>query len=365
VFAASIAAAGCGGGSSSIPPTAAPTAINVALWVANGANVLEILPSQAGVSDPGPHITLGSASFTAPQGVQFDAQGDLWVLDGGCKAAAVPVSPCSPQGSLDEFTPAQLAAHETTPNPAPNKTIVYTGVQVPQQGVFDKAGDFWVTDSAANEVVEFTPAQLSTGGRIEPNLTLTSTVPFSGPLGIAFSPVNGELWVANNQGTSTENEGTSIEGFAAASLVGLTGSQKLQPHDVLLDDGSNSIQAPWALVFDASGNLWSSNSSPPFTIVEFSSTELASGGTPRNPVPNITIAPAPDGANTTLSAPNGLAFDNLGGLWAVSSNKPFGIPVFAAWQLAAGGRTIPSIFLVGKAMMLTAPTGAVFGPEVP
>jgi sugar lactone lactonase YvrE len=352
LFAASVAGAGCGG-SSSIAPTVTPTAINLALWVANGKNVLEIIPSQAGVSDPVPHITLDSATFVAPQGVQFDANGDLWVLDGGCRA--IEASQCSSKGSLDEFTPAQLAAHETTPNPTPNKTIVYPGIEVPQQGVFDSNGDLWVADNRANEVVEFTPAQLAAGGKLVPNLTLTSTPAFDGPIGIAFSPLTGNLWVANNGGSS-------LYDFAAASLAGLTGTRTLAPQHTI-QNNDNSIPAPWALVFDAAGNLWSSNSNSPFTIVEFASTELDGGGVSM-PVPKITISPTLDGPNTTLNAPNGLAFDNLGGLWAVNSGSTPGIPLFAAWQLTVSGPTIPSIFLVGASTTLNAPAGDVFGPDV-
>jgi sugar lactone lactonase YvrE len=346
--------AGCGGGGTSSPtphPTATAPAINTALWIANGANVVEFLPSQliAGVSDPAPRIILNSAAgFGAPQGVQFDANGNLWVLDGGNGANISP--------ALDEFTAAQLAAHGSTANPAPARTITYPGIKFPQQGVFDKNGDFWVADNQANEVVEFTPAQLAAGGNVTPALTLTSTVPFNGPLGIAFSPVTGNLWVANNGGTS-------IEGFAAASLAGLTGTQTIAPHDVLNDDGQGSIQAPWALVFDGGGNLWSSNANAPFTIVEFSANALG-GGTGATPVPNVTISPVTDGGATTLNAPNGLAFDNLGDLSAISSATPFGVPVYAAKQLGASGATVPSVFLVGGATTLNAPAGDVFGPAV-
>jgi|HubBroStandDraft_6_1064221.scaffolds.fasta_scaffold115437_3 sugar lactone lactonase YvrE len=331
-------------------PTATAT-LSVALWVANGTNVVEFIPSQLvtpGVSDPAPHIVLNSATgFGAPQGVQFDANGNLWVLDGGNGTTVGP--------ALDEFTAAQLAALGTTPNPTPNKTITYTGIKFPQQAVFDAAGDFWVADNMANEVVEFTPAQLAAGGLlITPNLTLTSTIAFAGPLGIAFSPLTGNLWVANNAGTS-------IEGFAAASLVGLTGTQTIAPHDVLNDDGAGSIQAPWALVFDSLGNLWSSNANTPFTIVEFLSTQLG-GGAGAKPVPNITISPTSVGGNTTLNAPNGLAFDNLGDLSAVSSATPFGIPIYGVTQLTSSGATVPNVFLVGATTTLNAPAGDVFGP---
>ncbi len=206
--------------------------------------------------------------------------------------------------------------------------------------MFDADGNFWVADNGANEVVEFTAAQLATSVvLVTPTLTLTSTIPFTGPLGIAFSPVTGNLWVANNGGTS-------IEGFAAASLAGLTGTQTIAPHDVLNDDGAGSIQGPWALVFDSAGDLWSSNANKPFTIVEFLSTQLG-GGAGAHPVPNVTISPTSDGGNVTLNAPNGLAFDNLGDLSAVSSATPFGIPLYGAGQLTSSGATVPNSFLVG------------------
>ena len=183
---------------SATPTPTATATVSVAMWVANGTNVVEFVPSQftSGVSDPAPHLALNTATgFGAPQGVQFDADGDLWVLDGGNGTTIGP--------ALDEFTPTQLAALGTTPNPAPNVTITYTGIKFPQQGVFDADRNFWVADNGANEVVEFTAAQLAASGvLITPNLTLTSTIPFTGPLGIAFSPVTGNLWVANNGGTS-------------------------------------------------------------------------------------------------------------------------------------------------------------------
>jgi sugar lactone lactonase YvrE len=332
-----------------VHPTTAP--LSTALWIANGTDVVEFLPGQLlpGVSDPAPHIALNTATgFGAPQGVQFDANGNLWVLDGGNGSTIGP--------ALDEFTAAQLAAHVTTPNPTPNKTITYPGIKFPQQGVFDKSGDFWVADNGANEVVEFTPAQLAAGGNITPTLTLTSTIPFTGPLGIAFSPLTGNLWVANNAGTS-------IEGFAAASLAGHTGAQTIAPHDVLNDDGAGSIQAPWALVFDTAGNLWSSNANAPFTIVEFAAGALG-GGAGAKPVPNVTISPVSDGGSTTLAAPNGLAFDNGGNLAAISSATPFGVPVYGPKLLTASGAIVPNVFLVGATTTLNAPAGDVFGPVV-
>jgi sugar lactone lactonase YvrE len=352
ILAIVLSACSSGGGTTPhVTPTMSPVN-TLGLWIANGTNVVEFVPSQltGGTSDPAPQVTLNSAAgFGAPQGVQFDASGDLWVLDGGTVATGGNTPP-----GIYEFTPAQLAAHATTPNPTPNKSLTYPGMTFPQQGVFDSKGDFWVADNGANKIVEFTPSQLATGGSVTPFLTVTSTVPFTGPLGIAFSPTNGSLWIANNGGTS-------IEGFAATSIAGLTGTQTLAPSIVLSDDGHGSIQAPWALVFDKNGDLFSSNANAPFTIVEFAASQLNATG---SPVPTVTISPTSDGANTTLAAPNGLAFDALGDLSAASSAAPFGIATYAANELTASSAAMPSVFLVGPTTTLNAPAGDTFGPAV-
>ena len=59
--------------------SAAKGRVNVALWVANGTNVLEFAPGEfiKGTHDSKPHLTLNSAAFAAPQGVVFDATGNL------------------------------------------------------------------------------------------------------------------------------------------------------------------------------------------------------------------------------------------------------------------------------------------------
>jgi hypothetical protein len=98
-------------------------------------------------------------------------------------------------------------------------------------------------------------------------------------------------------------------------------------------------------------------------VVEFAATQLG-GGTGALPVPSVTIKPTSDGGNMTLSSPNGLAFDNLGHLSAVSSASPFGIPIYAATQRTATGATVPSIFFVRATTTLNAPAGDVFGPAV-
>jgi secreted PhoX family phosphatase len=341
-----------------------------ALWVANGTNVVEFLPSQLtnGVIDPAPHVAINSASFGAPQGVVFDGYGDLWVIDGGTVASGGTVAP-----ALYEFTVRQLENLSTTPAPTPAVTITSTSFVFPQQAAFDGRGNLWVTDNGANQVFVLTNAQLypaststssttttSTSAAVVPAVSITSTPAFNGPLGIAFD-YHGDLYIANNASTT-------IFGFSAASLPAVSSSSTatvkaaLVPTETLSDNGSGSIQGPWGLAFDGYGNLWSSNANAPNTVVEFTRSQITATG---SPTPAITLASATVSSNATLVAPNGIAFDNYGDLAAVSSAAPFGVAGFGPDQLQTNptAALTPDLFLVGSASTLNAPAGITFGPS--
>jgi hypothetical protein len=338
------------------------TADTKGLWIANANNVVEYLPSQlkGGTSAAVPHITLKSTSIGTPQGVTFDKAGNLWVMDPGAmvNGAATP--------ALLEFSAAEVAAMGTNNAPTPIATITYTNMKVPQQSVFDANGNQWVADHDGNQVLVFSAAQLAATGDVPttPVIVLTSGA-FNAPLGIAFDSM-GNLWVANNGGIGGNQTpaGTSIVEFTAAQLGMVPASgmltPDLMPTVTLNDDGNNSIQAPWALSFDASGNLWSSNANAPNTLVEFAKASLAATGAP---VPAVTISPMMVGGNATLDGPNGLCFDNAGDLAAANSAGAFGIAFFTKSQLVTGMPT-PNTFIVGAATTLGALAGCNFGPAV-
>ena len=338
---------------------------NKGLWIANGTDVLEYIPSQlkSGTAATVPHLMLKSAAFGSPQGVTFDSAGNLWVMD----PAGVVNGNTTP--ALFKFSAAQLAALAMNNAPDPVATITTTGLAAPQQSVFDAAGNQWVADHDGNSVLVFTASQLAMTGDnpTVPAVTITSTA-FNGPLGIAFDSA-GNLWIANNGGVAGANgaaspAGTTIVEFAAAHLpmVPATGMVEpaLTPDVTLSDDGQGSIQAPWALVFDSGGNLWSSNAEAPNTLVEFAKATLMATGAP---MPAITISPAMVGGNSTLDAPNGLCFDNNGDLAATNSAGAFGIPIYAKGQLMTGTPT-PSTFIIGAATTLQNTAGCNFGPVV-
>jgi hypothetical protein len=335
------------------------------LWVANGTDVLEYIPSQlaGGTSAAVPHLQLKSAALGAPQGVTFDKAGNLWVMDpqGKVNGKETP--------ALFKFTPAQLAALAATPAPDPTETITYTGGAAPQQSVFDANGNQWVADHDANKILVFTATQMGVGGT-NPTVPVVeiSSAAFNGPLGIAFDSM-GNLWVANNGGVMGANNtpsatGTSIVEFTAAHLPvpmanGMV-TPTLTPDLTLSDNGAGSIQAPWALAFDAAGNLWSSNAAAPNTLVEFAKTSLAMTAAPS---PAVTISPAMVNGIPSLDGPNGLCFNNAGNLAAGNSANAFGIPYFLKAQLVTGAPT-PNTFIVGAATTLDAVAGCNFGPLV-
>ena len=343
------------------------TTITKGLWVANGTTVLEYIPSQltAGVVNAAPHVMITGGAVGTPQGVTFDSSGNLWVMDPGATVDGAANTP-----ALLKFSSTQLAALATTDSPAPVAIITSTSFAFPQQSVFDSKGNQWVTDHNNNTVLVFTASQLSaTGTNATVPAVVLSSAAFNGPLGIVFDG-SGNLWVANNGGVPVAGSttgamsatGTSIVEFAAAHLP-VPGSGMLTPDltpDITLsDDGNNSIQGPWELALDATGNLWSSNSGGTFSLVEFAKASLAATG---SPTPAVTIASSTDMGNATLSGTNGLCFDNLGGIAATSAATPFSIPFYKA-PLMSGALT-PSTFIIGGATTLNAPAGCNFGTLV-
>jgi hypothetical protein len=335
------------------------------LWIANGTNVLEYVPAQlaGGTSAAVPHRAINSAAFGAPQGVTFDSAGNLWVMDPNANVNGTTAP------ALLEFSAAQLAALGMNASPDPVAAFTSTALSFPQQSVFDAHGNQWVSDHNNNTILVFSAAQLmQTGSAATVPTVVISSAAFNGPLGIAFDSA-GNLWVANNGGVPGTNNtassaGTTIVEFQAAHLPTPPASGMLTPDmtaDLTLsDNGSGSVQAPWALAFDATGNLWSSNANAPFTLVEFSKASLMAGG---SAMPAVTISPATVGGNPSLDATNGLCFDSAGDLAATDAADAFGVAFYTKGQLMTGA-PVPNTFIVGAATTLNAPAGCNFGPLI-
>jgi sugar lactone lactonase YvrE len=202
------------------------------LWVANAGNgtLLEFSASQ--VEDGGPqtpYLTITNTGLSQPTAIAFDAAGNLWVTDreggrvakftpaqlavDGDHAPAVVLSASS--GSLDHpsalafdvsdnlwvandpaagtaasvvsFAPTDRAV---TGTPEPSTTITLDDDSSPYGLAFDESGSLWIALNSANALVKFTTDQLSTGGALTPDVTITQAAggSMSGPSALIFDP---------------------------------------------------------------------------------------------------------------------------------------------------------------------------------
>jgi sugar lactone lactonase YvrE len=345
----SMAWAGCG----SSNPIQGPNEPTIGLWEANINNVLEFLEPNIilnGNSAPELIGNLPAPGFGAPQGVTFDSNGNLWVLDGGTLTTGGTIPP-----TVDEFTTGQLPTL-TNSGITPDAVIGSSDFGFPQQLVFDSSGNLWVSDAANNKVFEFTMGQLSGGANVTPALILTSLPAFDGSLGIAFDS-SGDLWIANNNLSGAS--GTIFE-FSAAQLSGLSGAQTLVPAAILQSNGT-SISQPWTLAFDSNGNLWLSNQDATInTVVQFSKAQLAAlTPEPTTPTPAVTVSSTGSGATMTIDAPTGLAIDSKNDL--AVSNVNNSISFFNFDQLTTSGNPSPEVFVAGSNTEINTPEGLAFG----
>jgi sugar lactone lactonase YvrE len=256
------------------------------LWVADGNNRILMYPKGTGFTNgEAATLVLGQSDFTtsAPpsvtattlggeQGLAFDSSGNLWVVDNLNSRVLM-----YPKGT--GFTNGEAA------------TLVLG------QSDFTTGTDF------------------KTGYNI-------STTTLHGPFGLAFDP-SGNLWVAdtNNNRILMYPKGTGFTNGQAATLVLGQSDFKTGTSD-MSNISSTTLRGPYALAFDSSGNLWVSDNLDSRVLMYPKGTGFTNGEAATLVLGQSDFATGITNTTaTTLNGPFGLAFDPSGNLWVSDSGN--------------------------------------------
>ncbi len=239
--------------------------------------------------NPGATISTFASNLNSPNGVAFDAAGNLYVTNYKNNNAGA--------GTVSKVTPAGVV------------TTFASGFSNPDRLAFDAAGNLYVSNGSANTVSEVTP-----GGVVS-----TFASGFNTPNGLAFDAA-GNLYVSNAFGNtvskvtpagvvSTFATGLNFPGSLAFDAAGnlyvandagdANTVVKVTP-DGVVSPYASGFSTPAGMAFDAAGNLFVANFNAN-TV-----TEVTPGGI---------IRPFAYG----VRLPEGLAFDAAGNLDVVSA----------------------------------------------
>jgi ligand-binding sensor domain-containing protein len=274
--------------------------------------------------------TIFTNDMYGPVTMAFDPSGDLWVANENTS-------------DLVELTKAQLAM----PNPMPNVTIfAESGALANTFGMaFDQSGNLWAVSNAWSRVYEYTKSQLAVSGAPTPHTTISGVFP-EPPLSDAFD-ASGDLWVSTDK---------SVVEFSRAELA------KAKPAPTVTISSSGGAQ----LVFDSSGDLWMVTGGGPYcfgtpctnAVVEFTKAQLSASG---SPTPAVTISATKVGSYKSLDGPYSLAFDSSGDLWVENFNGNTTVE-FGRDQLSTSGSPTPVRAIVGPRTGMNYPSYVLVEP---
>ena len=292
------------------------------VWVANGAaNTLTEFSFTAGAgSSPIATIASNSGSLHTPSGIALDGHGDLWVANAG-------------NDTIVEYTPDQLA-HDGSPVPA--LTLGSGGGLFRPTGLaFDAASNLWATNVGDSTIVEYTAQQLGEGSNAAPAVTIAadSNHTLDAPVFPAFD-VQGDLWVPN-LADNTVVEYTPSQLAASGAPAPAT--------TISSTTGAGALDLPWAVRFDAKGDLWVVNRNDD-TLLQYAPGNQGTGA--QSPSAVITSG--------SLSSPQGADFDLAGDAWVGSAGSST-VSEFTPSQLGASGS--PQAASTISSSALSNPTG--------
>jgi len=345
-------------------PAAAQKTKSQGLWVIN-FNFLDEFQGESLKKSGEPRETFGLTSADGSSSIPnltFDHAGNLWVIFGT---------------GVGELTRNELSTSKRRFRFHVQLSFVATGAAdpyiFPSTLAFDPAGNLWLAGIAPQStLIEFTPDQWATSG----NPTPASTTNFPGDSGIGSRSIlfdsAGDLWLAIQY--SASDNSVAVNEYTPAQIAEMQmGASPTPTLTVKAGPGSDGLSA---FTFDRSGNLWIlvPTTESGANLVYGGLVEMfnVAGKTGTLSQPDILISPAGiSSTNQSMDRPNGLAFDDQGGLW-VSSDISSGrydtgfIVRYAPNQLTTSGSPVPRVVLTPnhKGSNLDYPAPIIFGPTV-
>jgi sugar lactone lactonase YvrE len=242
--------------------------------------------------------------------------------------------------SIIQYTRAQ-----TSQNGSLNPSVTLTGCRTPLGLAFDGQGNLWVIDSATTSLREYSGITLATGGRPTDTISLagitTGGATWS-PISVAVDDSN-DVWVSAQPRTLPTGPAADsvpshiVVEFSAADIQarGTPG-----PARTIVQVGTHVPGYGPGMTFDSHGNLWTANGDAS-TLTQFTAASLTAAS---NPSPAVTIT------GTILGGAADIAIDRSGLTFVGGSefNSPTGvIAIYAGSSLTTSGSPAPDLVYSG------------------
>lgn len=262
------------------------------------------------------HDNATAGALYSPDGIAFDKSGNLWIVDTGFNRLLEFFPPFT-DGEKASLVLGQDDFVSTNP------ALSATGLDQPYGITFDNDGNMWVADTNNNRIVEYrTPftngeaVSLVIGyPSFDKGVYPTTAGSLAAPYGLAFDK-SGNLWAVDYYNNRILEYVPPFKNQMNASLV--IGQSDLTSNS----DGTtaNRLNLPSAIAFDEKGNLWATDSlnnrvlefSYPFSIDQSATLVIGQENFTTNFL-GVT--------DNSMNTPYGIIFDKSGNLWVTDGNN--------------------------------------------
>jgi sugar lactone lactonase YvrE len=258
-----------------------------------------------------------SASLNGPQGIAFDAAGNLYIAD----TFNHRVRMVTPAGSISTFAGTGMPGFSGDGGPAATATMI-----LPTDVATDSAGNVYIADLGNSRIRKVASGAISTVAGTSDGQQVRDGLPalaaeFTGPTGVAVDG-SGNLYVAEGSigsGSGLDGGDFKIWKVDAKGMVSTAAGNGVKSFS---GDGGPAAAAqlntPGGVVFDASGNLYFSDS------LNHRVRKIALDGTITTVAGNALPGFSGDGGkaiDAQLKMPTGLAFDAAGNLYIADTGN--------------------------------------------